>query len=65
MIVEQVSQPYCEEYDDWGGVNQEWWSRAVRHYGWDIDPKSIEFQKDTIFKNRYHVFMRKNPLRSG
>mmetsp|Transcript_10952 Transcript_10952/g.15670 ORF Transcript_10952/g.15670 Transcript_10952/m.15670 type:complete len:357 (-) Transcript_10952:50-1120(-) len=60
IIIEQVSFPYCEEYWDWGGVNTEWWLPAIDMYGWDIDPNSIEMETDTIFKHRYHVFLRKN-----
>jgi hypothetical protein len=60
VIVEQVSYPYCEEFRDWGGVNQSWWKSSIRKYGWDVDANSIEMEKDTIFHNRYHVFMRKN-----
>jgi len=61
VIVEQVSMPYCDEMYDWGGVAREWWEPAISRYGWDVDPSTIEMEKDTIFRNRYHVFMRKNP----
>lgn len=61
VIVEQVSHPYCDEYRDWGGVAKEWWKPAIEQYGWDVDPASIIMEKDEIFTNRYHVFMRKNP----
>ena len=60
VIVEQVSQEFCNVRIDWGGVDQSWWATAIDTYGWDIDPSSIEFMDDTIFKKRYHVFMRKN-----
>lgn len=62
MIVEQVSMPLCDEpLFDWGGVSKEFWGPAISRYGWDVDPSSIEMEKDSIFHNRYHVFMRKNP----
>ena len=53
--------PFCIENFDYGGVAREWWKPAIARYGWDVDPLSIEMEKDTIFRNRYHVFMRKNP----
>jgi hypothetical protein len=59
VIVEQVSYPYCEEFYDWGGVNQEWWKPAIDKFGWDIEPDSIIFEQDTIYRHRYHTFMRK------
>ena len=60
VILEQVSYPYCEEFWDWGGVNQDWWIPSMAKYGWDVDPSSLEFMDDTLFRHRYHVFMRKN-----
>jgi hypothetical protein len=64
VIIEQVSMPVCDEVFDWGGVAKEWWNNVSTHsrYGWDVDPNSIEMEKDTIYRNRYHVFMRKNRL---
>ena len=64
VIVEQVSYPFCEEFLDWGGVNQEWWLPCIENYGWDVDPTSLAFENDTIFRHRYHVFLRKNGARS-
>lgn len=61
VIIEQVSFPYCEEFWDWGGVNQQWWEPAIEKYGWDVNASSLEFEKDSIFRHRYHTFMRKNP----
>jgi len=63
VIVEEVSHPYCDERWDWGGVAPVWWKGAVIRYGWDVDPTSFKFEKDTIFRNRYHVFMRKNKVK--
>jgi len=60
VIVEQVSVPFCDNYYDWGGVAREWWAPAVKKYNWDVDPDSFVMEKDLIFRNRYHVFMRKN-----
>jgi hypothetical protein len=62
VIVEQVSYPFCEAYYDWGGVEQDFWFDGIQTYGWDIDPTSIEFEDDRIFRRRYHVFMRKHAL---
>jgi hypothetical protein len=61
VIVEQVSYPYCEALFDWGGVSQNFWHESAKSnkYGWNIDPDSIEMMNDTIYRRRYHVFMRK------
>ena len=60
VIVEQVSYPFCEAYFDWGGVDQDFWTNyAIEKYGWEVDPASIEFEDDRLFRKRYHVFMRK------
>ena len=60
VIVEQVSNPFCDDPDDWGGVSRDFWASAVEIYNWDIDPLSIEMEEDKVFGGRYHVFMRKN-----
>jgi hypothetical protein len=60
VIVEQVSYPFCQAHFDWGGVDQDFWGPAIKRYQWDVDPDSIVFEKDTIFRKRYHVFMKKN-----
>lgn len=63
VIIEQISYPFCEATFDWGGVNQDFWTDyAIEKYGWDIDPNSIEFEDDRLFRKRYHVFMRKTGL---
>ena len=63
VIIEQVSLPVCDEVFDWGGVAKGWWNvSTISRYNWDVDATSIEMEKDTIFRNRYHVFMRKNGL---
>lgn len=54
VIVEQVSYPFCEAQFDWGGVGQDFWATVE-----DIDPATIEFEDDRLFRKRYHVFMRK------
>ena len=60
VIIEQVSYPFCEAEFDWGGVDQDFWTDyAIDKYGWDIDPTSIAFEDDRLFRKRYHVFMRK------
>jgi SAM-dependent methyltransferase len=61
VIIEQVSKPYCQAYFDWGGVAKEFWKPAINEYKWDVDPGSLVMEKDKIFRDRYHVFMRKNP----
>jgi hypothetical protein len=59
VIAESVSLPFCQDYDDWGGLPREWWSEAVQKYDWGVDPDSLEFGNDRVFEGRYHVFMKK------
>ena len=67
VIVEQVSQAYCDDFSDWGGVRKEWWKdmAAKNTYGWNVDPSSIVIAPDEVFPNRYHVFMLKNGKREN
>ena len=62
VIVEQVSKDYCNAQFDWGGVEKEWWTTAAKEdtYGWDINFESIEIRDDSMFREKYHVFMLKN-----
>jgi hypothetical protein len=53
----------CDAIFDWGGVAPNFWKDAIKTYGWDINRTSIEMQPDTLFRKRYHVFMRKKRLR--
>ncbi|GKY96761.1 hypothetical protein MPSEU_000635500 [Mayamaea pseudoterrestris] len=62
VIVEQVSFPKCQNFQDWGGVDLTFWKRSIEEYGWDIDPSSVVFEKESVFGSRYHVFMRKNEV---
>jgi hypothetical protein len=63
IIVEQVSQPYCTDKNDWGGVAKEWWYDTVQRYGWNIDVNSIVIQDldqgQTPKGLRYNIFMKK------
>lgn len=61
VIIEQVSQEYCSAAFDWGGVSKQWFTDSVVNntYGWNIQPDSLEFEDDIIFRERYHVFMLK------
>ena len=65
VIVEQVSQRYCDAFFDWGGVNRDFWYAAAKNntYNWNVDPDSIVIEEDTIFRQRYHVFMLKEGQR--
>lgn len=61
IILESISNPLCEEREEWGGVSKEWWKVVSKNntYAWDVDPKSLEYGGDQIFDDRYHVFMKK------
>ncbi len=67
VIVEQVSNAYCDAFFDWGGVRKEWWKDMATNdtYGWNVDPSSLVIENDTIFRERYHVFMLKNGKREN
>lgn len=65
VIIEQVSAAYCEAFFDWGGVRKDWWQEMASNntYGWNVDPSSLRIEDDTIFRDRYHVFMLKKGKR--
>ena len=67
VIVEQVSPTFCDNFLDWGGVKKEWWYDMATNntYGWNVDPTSIVMEDDTVFNDRYHVFMLKNGKREN
>jgi hypothetical protein len=67
VIVEHVSHPYCDAAFDWGGVQKQWWHDAATNntYGWNVDPTSLVIEDDTLFKQRYHVFMLKHGKRDN
>jgi hypothetical protein len=50
---------------DWGGVSKDWFrdSAARNTYSWNVKPESLIFEDDTIFRERYHVFMLKESQR--
>ena len=57
--------PVCDAFFDWGGVRKEWWLDTATNntFGWNVDPTSLVIENDTIFRDRYHVFMLKNGKR--
>jgi SAM-dependent methyltransferase len=61
VIIEQVAWPKCIQLEDWGGVDKDWWKKAISTYGWDVDEQSLYMQD--MFKgtseDRYHVSMQK------
>jgi hypothetical protein len=60
VIIEHVSQPKCDDRNDWGGVSKAWWTIAVERYHWPVDINSLYMQDDRIYAfQRYHVFFRK------
>ena len=67
VIVEQVSPPYCDALFDWGGVRRDWWYEVAsdNSYGWNVDAKTIVIEDDSLFRERYHVFMLKNGKREN
>lgn len=61
VIIEQVTDSRCADRPSFLGIKKSWWSNAIHRYRWDVDPDSLDFEKDELFSRRYHVFMRKRP----
>lgn len=59
VLIENIGFPFCDDFDDYGGVRKEWWRLAVSKYGWDINVDSIVI-KNNPSDGRYHVSMRRN-----
>lgn len=60
VIVEQMRRPGpCHGYRNVRGISEAWWGPAIEHFGWGVDPASLEFEDDTLYGDRYHVKMRK------
>uniref|UniRef100_A0A7S0KZY1 Methyltransferase domain-containing protein n=1 Tax=Asterionellopsis glacialis TaxID=33640 RepID=A0A7S0KZY1_9STRA len=62
ISVESIAEPICKNQHDWGGVDKEWWPKAVDKYKWDVDPSSIVIRQVQYpaFRLRYNVMMKKN-----
>jgi len=63
IIFEQLRDPFCKgQFKSMHvhGQSRDWWRKAIDEYGWDVDPASLDFEDETIFGHRYHLFMRKN-----
>ena len=59
ILIEHVALPFCQILDDWGGVNQSFWKRGARDFGWNVE-EGIGFEaSQRAGSERYHVFMRK------
>jgi hypothetical protein len=60
VVVEMISFPTCQDLEEWGGVEPDFWKEAVDRYGWQVDPASIVVRDASPLPGRrYHVFMRK------
>jgi hypothetical protein len=63
IVVERISSSkYCADYEDWGGVEQSWWTNAAssNQYRWNVDPDSLEVVEDGLISaGSYNIFMRK------
>jgi SAM-dependent methyltransferase len=59
VLVEEVSLPLCEAPNDWGGVSQDFWTRAVHKYSWKIEKDSIRIDNEFRGNSRYYVAMKK------
>jgi len=60
VIIEQISQPYCDNPRDWDGMNRTFWENGIQDGIWDVDPSSLEMVTAEIDNSRYNVYMRKN-----
>jgi len=67
VVIESICESLCKHYrekptvPDWGGVDKDWWERAVSTYGWDVS--DIFIRDAPVTKEwkypRYHVVMKK------
>ena len=65
VAFESISESTCKSYQ-WGGVDKDWWEKAMFEYKWDVDPNSIIFW-DVPWRgsNRYHVLMKKRKKKAS
>lgn len=57
--VEMITYPLCEDLDEGGGLDHNFWRRGVRE-DWDVDPASLViWEAHSMPGRRYHVLMRK------
>ncbi|CAB9509514.1 expressed unknown protein [Seminavis robusta] len=61
IIIEENALPFCSNPHDYGGVSPAYWHHGVDHYGWNVQPSSLQFGKrgNGYKGSRYHVFMLK------
>uniref|UniRef100_A0A7S2Y8C2 Uncharacterized protein n=2 Tax=Entomoneis paludosa TaxID=265537 RepID=A0A7S2Y8C2_9STRA len=59
IILEQISQAYCDNDNDWDGVRQKFWKTFVADKQNGVDPHSLDMEPNKVDEDRYNVFMKK------
>jgi len=61
IIVENLSFPYCESMEDFGGILPTWWNGAFEEHehDWKVDRSSLQIGIDRLRHWRYHLAIRK------
>jgi hypothetical protein len=61
IVIENLSVPFCESTNDFGGISPDWWRTIVqqREDQWQIDPSSLQIGIDSLRSWRYNVAMRR------
>lgn len=59
IIIEDVGWPACSDFADWGGVEPDWWKRAIFEYHWDVYPESLQIVERAWYNDRYNVRMQR------
>lgn len=61
LVIDNLSIPYCESDQEFGGVSWEWLSRVTQENQkvWGVDPTSLHFGIDHGQDWRYSVVMRR------
>jgi len=64
VIIESISYPYCQNTNDWGGVDKNFWKeKLIDSFGLPVQKDSVQYMDlSGLDMKRYHVFMRKLKL---
>lgn len=60
IIIEQARESDCKAHPGFDVPTRGWWREAIRKCQWDVDPDSLDFEEDRVFRHRYHLLMKKS-----
>lgn len=61
IIIEQARESECKSRPGFDVPTRDWWRQAIDKYNWDVDPESLDFEKEHVFGDRYNLLMKKKP----